>query len=158
MMEDYETGDPDLVFGRRAGSVPRGATKATHPNIRSQLKVALGLGAMYGAGPQTVSLRTGQPEPYAREMLQLHRDTYPCNQVRREGDRHVTPELTRTHDGEKCDRFTMNEGTPDVPEPTTTCPGVSGDEQADVPAPRGRCWGHVVRRFCGGTGGMSGCP
>lgn len=77
MIEDYESGDPYLAFGRRIGVVDREATKATHPKVRGQMKVALGLGAMYGAGTETVAMTTGQPEAVAREWLKLHRTTYP---------------------------------------------------------------------------------
>ena len=77
MMADYEGGDPYLAFGKRVGIVPREATKETHPEIRDRLKVAMGLGAMYGAGPQTVADTAGVAAVEAREWLRLHRQTYP---------------------------------------------------------------------------------
>jgi hypothetical protein len=77
MVVDYESGDPYLGFGERVGLVPEHATKKTHPEIRSQIKVALGLGAMYGAGAERVALSIDQPVPFARELLRLHRDAYP---------------------------------------------------------------------------------
>ena len=50
MMADYQTGDPYLTFAKHLGVVPADATKKTHPEVREAFKVALGLGAMYGAG------------------------------------------------------------------------------------------------------------
>ena len=77
MIADYESGDPYLAFGKRVGIVPGDATKDTHPGIREQLKTTLGLGAMYGAGAKTVSLRIGKPEPFAQDLLRKHQESYP---------------------------------------------------------------------------------
>ena len=77
MMADYRGGDPYLGFGKRVGIVPADATKQSHPEMRDRLKVAMGLGALYGAGPQTVADTTGVAVVEAREWLRLHRQTYP---------------------------------------------------------------------------------
>jgi len=77
MIADYESGDPYLNFGKRIGLVPQDATKVSHPVIRDQLKVALGLGVLYGAQANTVA-RSGNMTPSeAKRALQLHRATYP---------------------------------------------------------------------------------
>jgi DNA polymerase I-like protein with 3'-5' exonuclease and polymerase domains len=76
MVQDYESGDPYLGFGKRVGMVPKDATKKTHPETREQLKVALGLGVMYGAGCRTVGMLIGQPYTFARELLTQHRAIY----------------------------------------------------------------------------------
>jgi hypothetical protein len=76
MMADYASGDPYLMFAKHLHLVPADATKKTHPEIRESFKVALGLGAMYGAGPQTVATMIGQPTAYAVYLLQRHREKY----------------------------------------------------------------------------------
>jgi hypothetical protein len=75
MRDDYQS-DPYLKFGERIGYVPVGATKKSHPVERDQLKVACGLGAMYGAGPQTVADRLRVPVYQAKEWLDAHRRVY----------------------------------------------------------------------------------
>jgi hypothetical protein len=75
MQADYQD-DPYLGFGRRMGVVPSHATKQTHRQFRDQLKVACGLGAMYGAGPATLSRVLGISECQAREWLRAHREIY----------------------------------------------------------------------------------
>jgi hypothetical protein len=76
MMRDYTSGDPYLAFGRRIGYVPPGATKKTHGLQREALKVACGLGAMYGSGPDTLAITLGVPRWQAKEWLRQHRDIY----------------------------------------------------------------------------------
>lgn len=76
MKSDYLSGDPYLAFGKRIGAVPDTATKQTHGQIRDCLKVACGLGAMYGAGPHTVAAVLGVPRCQAAEWLSAHRVTY----------------------------------------------------------------------------------
>ena len=77
MIADYESGDPYLGFGKRAGLVSADATKQSHRHDRERLKVSMGLGAMYGAGPRTVAETTDQPVAVACDLLRLHRVTYP---------------------------------------------------------------------------------
>src|SRR5262249_22363451 len=56
--------------------VPSDATKKTHPEVRECCKVALGLGAMYGAGAKTVATMIGKPTAYAAYLLRRHREEY----------------------------------------------------------------------------------
>lgn len=76
MMADYQSGDPYLAFAKHVGLVPPTATKKSHPTERETFKVALGLGAMYGAGPPTVATMIGKPPAFAAFLLQRHRETY----------------------------------------------------------------------------------
>jgi DNA polymerase I-like protein with 3'-5' exonuclease and polymerase domains len=76
MIADYEHGDPYLGFARRIGMVPRDASKTTHRAQRDIVK-ALVLGTQYGMGEQSLALRIGKPVVYARDLLRLHRATYP---------------------------------------------------------------------------------
>jgi hypothetical protein len=77
MQADYLCGDPYLAFAKRAGAVPPDATKQTHGKERELYKVCCGLGAMYGAGERSLALRLGIPPAHARELLRLHRQSYP---------------------------------------------------------------------------------
>jgi DNA polymerase I-like protein with 3'-5' exonuclease and polymerase domains len=77
MIHDYKGGDPYLAFAKRISAVPATATKKTHPRERDLFKVCCGLGAMYGAGPDTLANQLGVPRHRAREWLQLHREAYP---------------------------------------------------------------------------------
>jgi hypothetical protein len=76
MMADYRTGDPYLTFAKHLQMVPPDATKKTHPDVRECFKVALGLGAMYGAGAKTVAAMIGKPVAYAAYLLRQHREKY----------------------------------------------------------------------------------
>jgi hypothetical protein len=77
MQRDYETGDPYLAFAKRAGAVPPDATKKTHAKERDLFKVCCGLGAMYGAGENSLAARLGISAAHAGELLRLHRQSYP---------------------------------------------------------------------------------
>jgi hypothetical protein len=59
MIADYQTGDPYIAFAIRAGLVPPGSTKQTHPEIRERCKIATGLGANYGLGAAGLGRRLG---------------------------------------------------------------------------------------------------
>ena len=76
MQADYRNGDPYLAFGRRIGAVPATATKLTHPRERDRLKLCCGLGAMYGAGAETVARQMGVDTAVAAEWLRAHRRAY----------------------------------------------------------------------------------
>lgn len=76
MMNAYATGDPYLAFAMQARAVPRDATKHSHKRERDQFKVCA-LAVQYGMGERSLALAVGQPEAYARELLRLHRQTYP---------------------------------------------------------------------------------
>jgi hypothetical protein len=76
MMQAYRSGDVYLAFAKQAGLAPADATKESHESVRDRCKaVVLGIG--YGMGAEALSQRIGQPTAYARELLQLHRQTYP---------------------------------------------------------------------------------
>jgi hypothetical protein len=77
MQRDYQSGDPYLSFAKRAGAVPQDATKRTHGKERDLFKVCCGLGAMYGAGEYSLAARLGISTAHARELLCLHRQSYP---------------------------------------------------------------------------------
>ena len=49
MMADFQTGDPYIAFGIRAGVLPPDATKETHRETRDMLKACV-LGLQYGMG------------------------------------------------------------------------------------------------------------
>jgi hypothetical protein len=77
MQQDYLSGDPYLSFAVRAKAVPADATKKTHGKERDLFKVCCGLGAMYGAGKNSLAMRLGISPAHAQELLCLHRETYP---------------------------------------------------------------------------------
>jgi DNA polymerase I-like protein with 3'-5' exonuclease and polymerase domains len=76
MMEAYTSGDPYLTFAKQAGALPTDATKESHPGVRAVFKVCA-LAVQYGMGPDSLALSLDQPPAFARELLRLHRDTYP---------------------------------------------------------------------------------
>ena len=75
MMADFQTGDPYIAFGIRAGVLPAGATKEKHRETRDMLKTCV-LGLQYGMGPETLAARIGQPTIVARELVWAHKDRY----------------------------------------------------------------------------------
>jgi hypothetical protein len=76
MMDAYQTGDPYLAFGKQAGRIPADGTKQTHGPERDLFKACV-LGVQYGMGPESLARRIGKPTAYGRELLRLHRETYP---------------------------------------------------------------------------------
>jgi DNA polymerase I-like protein with 3'-5' exonuclease and polymerase domains len=76
MREAYRSGDPYLAFARQAGAVPPEATKASHKAVRDQFKLAA-LAVQYGQGAESLAYRLGVPPARGRELLDLHRQTYP---------------------------------------------------------------------------------
>ena len=76
MMESYTSGDPYLTFAKQARAVPVDATKRSHPREREQFKVCA-LAVQYGMGSRSLAHSLGQPQAMARELLRLHRETYP---------------------------------------------------------------------------------
>ena len=77
MMEAYSSGDPYLTFAKQARSVPAEATKESHPSERAQFKLCA-LAVQYGMGEQSLALQLGEPDIVGRELLRLHRQTYPA--------------------------------------------------------------------------------
>lgn len=76
MQAAYLSGDPYLTFAKQAGAVPSDATKHTHPNERAQFKVCA-LAVQYGMGEESLATSLGEPVVAARQLLRLHRQTYP---------------------------------------------------------------------------------
>jgi hypothetical protein len=76
MMAAYASGDPYLAFGQQAGRIPTDGTKRTHGAERDLFKACV-LGVQYGMGAEALARRIGRPTVYGRELLQLHRQTYP---------------------------------------------------------------------------------
>jgi DNA polymerase I len=76
MAAAYKSGDPYLSFAQQAGAAPDDATKQSHAAVRNLFK-ACALAVQYGMGEKSLALRIGQSEAKARELLRLHRSTYP---------------------------------------------------------------------------------
>ena len=76
MLSAYESGDPYLAFAVQSGSVPPTATKATHGAQRALFKICV-LAVGYGQTEFGLAHAIGKSPVYARELLQLHRRTYP---------------------------------------------------------------------------------
>lgn len=76
MMDAYVSGDPYLTFAKQAGAVPREATKQSHAAERDRFKVCA-LAVQYGMEARSLAQAIGQSEAHARELLRLHRQTYP---------------------------------------------------------------------------------
>ncbi|MCY2994761.1 MAG: DNA polymerase [Planctomycetota bacterium] len=70
---------------RHSGSYPRSATwrsrrdatKTSHKHVRDQFKVCALAVQYYGMAEQSLALKLGQSQAHARQLLQLHRQTYP---------------------------------------------------------------------------------
>jgi DNA polymerase family A len=75
MQSAYTSGDPYLTFAKQAGAVPSAATKETHKAERDLFKVCA-LAVQYGMAAKSLALSLDKPEAIARELLQLHRQTY----------------------------------------------------------------------------------
>jgi DNA polymerase I-like protein with 3'-5' exonuclease and polymerase domains len=75
MIAAYDSGDPYLAFAKQAGAVPADGTKATHGPAREQFKQCV-LAVQYGMGADALAQRIGQPVAFARQLLDLHRQTY----------------------------------------------------------------------------------
>jgi len=76
MMDAYRSGDPYLTFAKQAGAVPADATKQTHKAERDLFKVCA-LAVQGGMEAESLAQRIGKPAAYGRELLRLHRETYP---------------------------------------------------------------------------------
>jgi DNA polymerase-1 len=76
MAEAYASGDVYLAFAKANHLVPADATKDTHADFREVCK-AIVLGTGYGMGPETMALKAGISIVEARELLRLHKITYP---------------------------------------------------------------------------------
>lgn len=76
MKEAYSSGDPYLTFAKQAKAVPADATKKSHGKERDLFKTCA-LGVQYGMGEKALSLRIKEPPIVARNLLHIHRATYP---------------------------------------------------------------------------------
>jgi len=76
MQDAYLSGDPYLTFAKQARAVPADATKASHKAERELFKVCA-LAVQYGMGEKSLARSLDKPEVIARELLRLHRSTYP---------------------------------------------------------------------------------
>jgi hypothetical protein len=76
LLEAYRSGDVYLAFAKQAGLAPHDATKTSHKAVRDRCKGVV-LGTLYGMGEETLARRIGVPPCQARELLRLHRATYP---------------------------------------------------------------------------------
>jgi DNA polymerase I len=76
MREAYMSGDPYLAFAKQAGAVPADATKRSHAAQREQFKACV-LAVQYGMGEVSLAQRINQPVARARQLLAMHRQTYP---------------------------------------------------------------------------------
>ena len=76
MMAAYLTGDPYLAFAVQAGAVPPDATKDTHGRVRDRFKISA-LAIQYAMGADALAHRLGTCPSRGRELLQLHRQTFP---------------------------------------------------------------------------------
>ena len=76
MQDAYLSGDPYLTFAKQAGAVPSDATKESHAKQRDLFKTCA-LGVQYGMAAKSLSDRIGEPECVGRQLLRLHRETYP---------------------------------------------------------------------------------
>jgi DNA polymerase I-like protein with 3'-5' exonuclease and polymerase domains len=77
MQTAYSSGDPYLTFAKQAGAVPVTATKTSHQRDRERFKICA-LAVQYGMAEKSLATAIGRPEVVARELLQLHRQTYPA--------------------------------------------------------------------------------
>jgi hypothetical protein len=75
MQAAYAAEDPYIQFGILAGILPEGATKKTHGRERDLLKSCV-LGVQYGMGAGTLALRIEKPSPYAKELLDYHKQVF----------------------------------------------------------------------------------
>lgn len=81
MIQDYETGDPYLAFGKACGAIPKDGTKASHPVMRQACKsTVLGLSfqmTKYGLAKKlTVDTGTEWSEEQAQEWVERFEQTY----------------------------------------------------------------------------------
>jgi len=76
MLEAYSSGDPYLAFAKQAGAVPPNATKQSHAAVRELFKQCA-LGVLFGMTAYGLATRIGKPLEAARQLLRLHRSTFP---------------------------------------------------------------------------------
>jgi DNA polymerase-1 len=75
MKAAYESGDIYMFFAIEAGAAPKGATKATHREIRDLYKTVV-LAVQYGQTAVGLAKKLGEPIWRAQELLNFHRRLY----------------------------------------------------------------------------------
>ena len=75
LWEAYASGDPYIEFAIQAGLAPIGATKTTHPEVRSKCKVIM-LGVQYGMSAYGMAKGAGIHNLDAQDLLQRHKEVY----------------------------------------------------------------------------------
>ena len=75
MQRAYLSGDPYLALAKRAGYIPRDATKASHPQQRRIYKEAC-LAIQYGLGAPNFGNKIGTSPVIAESILQSHRKAF----------------------------------------------------------------------------------
>lgn len=76
MQQAYISGDPYLELAKQASAVPPDGTKQSHPAERKLFKACI-LGVQYGMGPESLARRINEPVIKGRELIQLHKETFP---------------------------------------------------------------------------------
>lgn len=76
MMDAYLSDDPYLAFAKQAGAVPSDATKRSHADERERFKTCA-LAVQYSMEAEALSRKLEDSTARARELLRLHRSTYP---------------------------------------------------------------------------------
>jgi hypothetical protein len=76
MQEAYRSGDPYLEFAKQAGAIPSDGTREEYEEARERFKLCA-LGVQYGMGEKSLAANLGESPGEARQLLQLHRRTYP---------------------------------------------------------------------------------
>lgn len=75
VIESYQSGDPYLSFAQRAGLVPAGGTKESHPAERALAK-QLTLATSYGMSAWGLADRLGVTQKRAAQLLAAHRQVF----------------------------------------------------------------------------------
>lgn len=111
MQSAYSSGDPYLEFGKMAGIIPLDGSKASHPMERSLCKQCV-LAVNYQMGERSLALRIKKPLADARELLRLHRRTFPNFWAWAEGVAHYA--LTRFYQISRLGWLRKVNGEPNI--------------------------------------------
>ena len=76
MMAAYRSGEAYLWFAVQGKLAPKGATKASHPQIRTICKRCM-LAVNYGMGAESLAAWIKRPVVFARHLLSLHHQLFP---------------------------------------------------------------------------------
>ena len=77
MQAAYGSRDPYVAFSISAGAAPAHATAESHGHVRKLFKSCV-LGMQYAMGAETLARKTKLSIAHARELIDLHRATYPA--------------------------------------------------------------------------------